>query len=106
MTDGLLVPPHIVLSPFVVATRVIALRFLLWDLICSSVPRVIRPEMTVEVFQFCAAFVATFSSHGTLSGSFVVVLVLPVRNSMSAIKNRASEGDGKEGQADVSEQEE
>lgn len=78
VTDGILVPPHIVLSPLVVATWEIAHRFFLWNILFSGIHRVIRPQMTVEIFLFCAAVGAAF--NGTFAGSAVVVLVLAVRH--------------------------
>lgn len=74
MMNGILVPLHIILSPSVVATRVITLRFLLRNIFCSSIDRVMRPQMTVEVFDFCG-FVG---AARTFAGSAVVVLVFAV----------------------------
>lgn len=107
MTDVIPVSLHIVLPSFVVAVWETALNFLLWDLILSSVHRVMRPQMTVEVLLFCATVVGTaFYSFGTFTWSAVVVLMLPVRKIASARKNRTSGRDEQEGEAGVLEEEE
>lgn len=76
MTDGSLVPPHVVLPPLVVATRKVAHGFLPGDVMLSSPHFVMRPIMTVEVFPFCAAVVATSPPSSTFTRSFVIILML------------------------------
>lgn len=77
MADGILVSPHIVLSSLVVAIRVVALDFFLWDVVVFCVLSVMGPQMTVKVFEFCASFVgAAFDGFRTFAGSTVIVLVL------------------------------